>query len=364
MKKILFQFGILSLLVFSGCKVSNNTTTENNPKDQNINATTDTTDNSDFKIMFYNCENYFDTYHDSLKSDEEFLPNGKKYWTWKKYIEKQNHVGQVIIAVGGWQPPDLVGLVEIENQNVLEGLVKYSPIKNFDYKIIHKESPDQRGIDVGLLYLPDRFKPLKETFYNITFPFAPNSKTRDVLYCKGILGKTDTVHVFINHWPSRWGGQKETEPKRMFVAKLVRSKADSILNVNPLSNIIIMGDLNDYPDDQSLLTGMRASHDFDTINSKEIYSLSYLLMLAGQGSHKYHGEWEILDQIMISGGLLLKRNKIYCTTNDAHIFKKDFLLEKDEKYTGFMPYRTYVGYKYNGGFSDHLPVYLDLHKTK
>jgi hypothetical protein len=107
----------------------------------------------DFRIMFYNCENYFDTFHDTLKLDNEFLPTGKKYWTWKKYMTKQNHIGKVIIAVGGWQPPDLVGLCEIENRNVLNGLVTYSPIKNFGYQIIHKESPDRRGIDVALLYL-------------------------------------------------------------------------------------------------------------------------------------------------------------------------------------------------------------------
>lgn len=359
--KIISFFSIFILIVLASCVVSNNTTSE---QTSDIKALSDTLDNFDFNIMFYNCENYFDTFHDTLKNDEEFLPSGKKYWTWKKYIEKQNHIGQVIIAVGGWQPPDIVGLVEIENRNVLEGLIKYSPIKNFGYKIIHKESPDLRGIDVGLLYLPDRFKPIKTTFYQINFPFDPNSKTRDVLYIKGIIGNTDTIHVFINHWPSRWGGQKETEPKRMFVAKLVRSKVDSILNVNPISNIIIMGDFNDYPDDESLLKGMRASHDFNDINAKDIYSLSYLQMLNGQGSLKYQGVWGILDQIMVSGGLLLMKNKIYCTKDDAHIFKKDFLMEKDEKYTGYKPYRTYIGYKYNEGFSDHLPVYLNLRRIK
>jgi len=355
-----FQFFVFIIFLFT---LFVNNIVYGQKKDKQSSVSTDSINPPDFKIMFYNCENFFDTFHDSLKMDQEFLPTGKKYWTWKKYVTKQNNVGKVIIAVGGWQPPDLVGLCEIENQNVLEGLVKYSPIKNFGYKIIHKESPDRRGIDVGLLYLPDRFQPIVEKFFEVKFPFAPNSKTRDVLYVKGIIGKTDTLHVFINHWPSRWGGQKETEPKRMFVAKMVRSKADSILKINPLSNIVIMGDLNDYPDDKSLLEGMRASHDFSHIKSTEIYSLSYLLMLQNKGSHKYHGEWEILDQIMVSGGLLEKKNKIYCTTNDAHIFRKDFLLEKDEKHTGMMPYRTYIGYRYNGGFSDHLPVYLGIHKN-
>ncbi len=354
-----FQFLVFILITFFAI----NTIVYGQKKDKQPNISIDSINPPDFKIMFYNCENYFDTFHDSLKMDEEFLPTGKKYWTWGKYTTKQNQIGKVIIAVGGWQPPDLVGLCEIENQNVLEGLVKYSPIKNLGYKIIHKESPDLRGIDVGLLYLSDKFQPLVEKFFEVKFPFDPNSKTRDVLYVKGIIGRTDTLHIFINHWPSRWGGQKETEPKRMFVAKMVRSKVDSILKINPLSNIVIMGDLNDYPDDKSLLDGLRALHDFSNIESTEIYNLSYLLMLRNNGSHKYHGEWGILDQIIVSGGLLEQKNKIYCTTNDAHIFRKDFLLEKDDKYTGMTPYRTYIGYHYNGGFSDHLPVYLDIHKN-
>lgn len=316
----------------------------------------------DYKVMFYNCENLFDTKDDSVKLDDEFTPSGKKHWTWPKYQRKINNIAKVIIAVGGYNPPDVVGLCEVENRYVLEGLTKYTPLKKAGYKIIHKESPDRRGIDVAMLYIPSTFKPLKKTWYRVDFPFAPNSRTRDILYVKGILGKTDTVHIFVNHWPSKWGGQKETEPKRIFVAKLVRSKADSILQLNPRANIILIGDLNDSPEDVSLLKGLGAKHDFKHINDTSLYDLSYYLMLKGEGSHKYHGQWDIIDHIVVSGALINKRNKIWSTYKDAHIFKAPFLLEDDEKYTGKKLYRTYIGYKYIGGFSDHLPVYIGLYK--
>ena len=314
----------------------------------------------DYKVMFYNCENLFDTKDDSVKLDDEFTPSGKKYWTWPKYQKKLNNIAKVIIAVGEYYPPDIVGLCEVENRYVLEGLTKYTPLKKIGYKIIHKESPDRRGIDVAMLYLPEKFFPLKITWYEVKFPFAPNSKTRDILYVKGIIGKKDTLHIFVNHWPSKWGGQKETEPKRIFVAKLVKSKADSILKHNNLANIIIMGDLNDSPEDISIQKGLGARHDFDNIIDTALYDLSYYLMMKGEGSHKYRGHWDIIDYIIVSGGLISRKNKIWSTYKSSYIFKAPFLLLEDEKYTGKKLYRTYIGYKYIGGFSDHLPIFINL----
>ncbi len=357
MKKILVT-ALISLTVFS-CSVfkkgSQNTQTST-PTEDTVSLKKD----YDFKVMFYNCENLFDTKNDSVKLDDEFTPSGKKHWTWPKYQKKINNIAKVIIAVGGYNPPDIVGLCEIENRYVLEGLTRYTPLKKAGYKIIHKESPDRRGIDVAMLYIPDKFKPIKSTWYEVKFPFAPQSKTRDILYVKGIIGHKDTLHVFINHWPSKWGGQKETEPKRIFVGKLVRSKADSILTRNPTANIIIIGDLNDSPEDISIQKGLGARHDFDNLIDTALYDLSYYLMMKGEGSHKYHGQWDIIDHIVVSGGLILHRNKIWSTYKDGHIFKAPFLLEDDEKYTGKKLYRTYIGYKYIGGFSDHLPVYIGL----
>ncbi len=371
MKKNNFRIALLLLavwvIVLSSCSLLKKNTEQKESQSVSQDTITiegklQTRENADYKIMFYNCENLFDTKNDSVKLDDEFTPSGKKHWTWSRYQHKINNIAKVIIAVGGYNPPDIVGLCEIENRYVLNGLTHYTPLKKVGYKIIHKESPDRRGIDVAMLYVPEHFKPIKVTFYRVDFPFAPNSRTRDVLYVKGIMGNTDTLHIFVNHWPSKWGGQKETEPKRIFVGKLVRSKVDSIFKTNKEANIILIGDLNDSPEDVSVQKGLGAKHNFKHIKDDEIYDLSYYLMLKGEGSHKYHGQWDIIDHIIISGTLINKKNKIYSNYTDAHIFKAPFLLEDDEKYTGKKPFRTYIGYKYNGGFSDHLPVYLNLYK--
>ncbi len=173
-----------------------------------------------YKIMFYNVENLFDTYDDSLINDEEFLPEGDRFWNNHKYYSKLNNIYKVIVAVGGWQPPAIIGLCEIENRTVLNDLVNNTPLVKFEYQIIHKESPDRRGIDVGLLYRKELFQPISYEAIPINFPNNPESKTRDILYVKGIAEKSDTLNIFINHWPSRWGGQLESEDRRLFVASV------------------------------------------------------------------------------------------------------------------------------------------------
>ncbi|HAF29210.1 MAG TPA: hypothetical protein DCG75_09205 [Bacteroidales bacterium] len=311
--------------------------------------------------MFYNVENLFDTYNDSSINDEEFLPEGDRFWSNHKYYSKLTNIYKVIIAVGGWEPPAIVGLCEIENRKVLNDLVNNTPLVKFEYQIIHKESPDRRGIDVGLLYREELFQPISYEAIPINFPDSPESKTRDILYVKGIVKKTDTLNIFINHWPSRWGGQLESEDRRIFVASVLKSKVDSIFNSNPESNIIITGDFNDYPNNKSINEVLNASQDFNQIDSIQLYNLSsYFYKSKNIGSHKYQGEWGVLDQFIVSGNLLSQEHKFYTTLNDIHIFNADFLLEPDEGYYGYMPKRTFIGYKYNGGFSDHLPTYLIL----
>ena len=325
---------------------------------------TETSNNSRyFRIMFYNCENFFNVTHDTLKLDQEFLPNGDHHWTWDKYKHKVNNIAKVITAVGGWQPPDIVGLCEVENRYCVDGLVKYSPLEKFNYQIIHKESPDRRGIDVVFLYQKKTFTPIYHRFIQIDFPFNKNKKTRDIIYVKGYTNKHDTLHVFVNHWPSRWGGQLESEPNRLFVASVLRSKVDSIFGTNKNANIIIIGDFNDEPNNKSLLEVLKAQGKYDNIKSNELYNLAYYLQFEKNiCSHKYHGRWGTLDQCIVSGALLLKNQPLYTSLDDAHVFKAKFLLEKDDSYYGLRPFRTYIGFTYHGGFSDHLPVYLDLHR--
>ncbi len=321
----------------------------------------------DIRIMFYNCENFFDVYDDPDKWDDQFTPEGEKHWTIWKYKTKVNHIAKVITAVGGWEPPEIVGLCEVENRQVLEDLVKRSALKAFKYGIIHFESPDRRGIDVALLYQPGKFKPDRYYPVRVVFPQELGGKpTRDILYVRGTVENGDTLHVFVNHWPSRFGGHMATDPLRMYVAQLVRRQVDSIFSTDPRANIVIIGDLNDFPTDVSLLEGLKTRVSFDTIVPDDLYNLSYYLQeVKGKFSHRQQGEGGILDQIIVSGTLLDKKGGLFTTPDDAHVYDTNpFLLEKDPNYPGYRPFRTYIGFKYIGGYSDHLPVYLDIFYVK
>ncbi|HOZ30992.1 MAG TPA: endonuclease [Bacteroidales bacterium] len=317
-----------------------------------------------YRVMFFNAENLFDTEDDPLKNDEEFTPEGSRYWSGYRYKQKLSNIYKVIVAVGEWDLPLLVGLSEVENRKVLEELLNFTPLYKSDYKIIHYESPDSRGIDVALLYRSELFKPISHKPIQVVWPKSIGTgTTRDILYACGTTNEGDTLHIFVNHWPSRWGGQMETEEKRMFVAKLLKTQTDSIFDVNPFAKIIIMGDLNDYPTDRSLLESLKTNTDFNKIKPDKLYNLSYYLQeIKKLGTHKYDGQWGILDQMIVSGALLDTTKSIFTTLDDAHVFNDDFMLEPDEKYTGKRVNRTYIGYKYHGGYSDHLPTYIDLKK--
>ncbi len=317
-----------------------------------------------YKFMFYNVENLFDTYDDSLKNDNEFLPEGERYWNNYKYYTKLNQIYKVIVAIGEWNPPAIIGLCEIENRKVLNDLVNNTPLVKFEYKIIHKESPDKRGIDVGFLYREKLFKPLSHEAIAINFLDSPDTKTRDILYVKGKVNKKDTVHIFINHWPSRWGGQLESENRRLFAASVLRSKIDSIFDLSSESNIIITGDFNDYPDNKSMQQILKANKEFNQIINSQLYNLSSHFSSASNiGTTKYQGNWGILDQFIVSG-YMLDYNNIYTGQNNTFIYSPDFLLEPDDSYFGFKPFRTYRGLRYNGGYSDHLPTYIIINFNK
>lgn len=317
----------------------------------------------DMRIMFYNAENLFDTFDDTLKNDEAFTPDGVRYWNKGRYYKKLNNISKVITAIGQWELPEVIGLCEIENRKVLEDLIKKTALKKYPYRIIHKESPDNRGIDVGFLYRKDKFKPVEYEAIRVNFPFDNNRPTRDILYVKGYNNYKDTLHFFINHWPSRWGGQLETDRKRIFAASILKHKIDSLFNIDIDPKIIIMGDLNDYPDNTSVLKTLDAKINFENVNSEELYNLAYYLQeVKRKGTHKYEGEWGVLDQIIISGSLLNNKNKLHMLPDDVHVFDAPFLLEDDTHYVGYKPFRTYIGFKFHDGYSDHLPVYIDLHK--
>ncbi len=313
-----------------------------------------------FKIVSYNVENFFDCVHDSLTNDTEFTPTGMRGWTFSKYKKKQANIARVITAIGGWDAPELVGLCEVESRKCLIDLTHYSGLKNLRYRFLHHESPDPRGIDVALLYQPHEFKPIHDEAIPIHFPNALHSRTRDILFASGIIPTGDTLHVFVCHFPSRLEGELESEEKRMFVASVLRHKLDSLFAATPRLKIVIMGDFNDYPTNKSMLEVMKAKSLNDSISDKNLYNLVYKLHTEGKGSNKHSGDWGALDQMIVSGGLLNQSGSFYTRQSDAHFFDADFLLENDKTYLGKQPFRTFVGMKYQEGFSDHLPVYADF----
>ncbi len=313
-------------------------------------------ENHVFKIVSYNVENFFDTKDDSLKNDSEYLPGGFRGWNYEKYTQKQASISKVIAAIGGWEPPALVGLYEVESEKCLWDLTHYSGMKNMKYRFVHFESPDFRGIDVALLYQPSEFKPIHKQAIGIKFPFSSGT-TRDLLFVSGIIPTGDTLHVFVCHFPSRLGGELESENKRNFVASVLRQKTDSLFAACKNPNIMIMGDFNDYPTNTSMKEILGAEMPEKPFTSNKLYNLMYPIHLSGKGSHKHNGEWGALDQIIVSGNLMTNE-RFKCSK--AQVFEADFLLEDDEKFLGKQPFRTYNGMKYQGGFADHLPVYVDF----
>ncbi len=311
-----------------------------------------------FRVMSYNVENLFDLVDDSLTRDEEYLPGGIRGWNYSRYRQKLIHIGRVLVA-GGWNLPSLVGLCEIESRQALQDLTRYSTVGNLGYRYIHYESPDARGVDVALLYQPEVFKPYHHRPVRIAYPHAPDSRTRDILSVSGTLPTGDTLHVFVCHFPSRLGGELESEQNRMFVASVVRTQVDSLLKCFREPSILIMGDFNDYPHNRSMHTVLGAVHPNDTTGL--LANLMFPLHEKGKGTHKHAGEWGALDQLIVSRNLLNTTNRFHAASDGATILNLPFLLEKDSKFMGFEPFRTYNGMKYQGGYSDHLPVYIDFY---
>lgn len=303
-----------------------------------------------FRIVFYNLENYFDVYVDSTLSYNEFSPMGDLHWTNKKFQEKTKNLYKVFQAISGWKGIVLAGVCEIENKFVLNQLLYNMPLNSREYRYIHYDSHDKRGIDVALIY-GKQFKPLHSQVYSILDDHGEEIETRDILYVKGML-TDDTVHVFVNHWTSRYRGLLESSSLRWQFSKLLKSKTDSIQDLIPDAYIIIMGDFNDQPHDKSVknLTNDSRLHN---MVSKAIENNS-------PGTVKFRSDWYIFDQILVSSSLKNKKNNLSISDDGLMIFDKLFLLEKDVKHLGYKPYRTNLGYKYHGGYSDHLPIYFDL----
>lgn len=312
-------------------------------------------------ITFYNLENYYDTEDDTLKQDDEFLPQGDKRWTNRRFWEKVDHISKVITNTGNWEPPAVIGVCEAENRKVLDILTSSVPLRNWKYEVIHKDSPDERGIDVAALYRPDVFMPLTYRYFSPVPEGEPIPYTREILYICGIMAGTDTVHLFYNHWPSRYSGLMESRPLRSQAGQRLKHEVVSLTKKHQNPKIIIMGDFNDQPEDESL-TSILGAGRMVTGNPENLVNLSYLWMAKHQGTLKFRSQWNIFDQIIVSESLLNKASPLYSLPEDARILTLPFLLEPDDQYTGLKLKRTYSGFQYLGGFSDHLPVLLMLRK--
>jgi len=312
-----------------------------------------------FRVVFYNVENFFDVFPDSIADDSEWLPGGMRGWNMTRYRQKQANIAKVITAIGGWSTPALVGLAEVESRRALIDLTRNSPLRAHGYRFIHHESPDARGIDVALLYHPFQFFPISDKAIPIRLPNTTRG-TRDILYVSGTTFTGDTLHVFVTHYPSRWGGELESEVGRIFVSSVLRTQVDSLFAIYSNPNILIMGDMNDYPTNRSMLETLGAKPISNPIVERELYNLTYHLHAQGIGTYKFQGEWGMLDQIIVSGNLLNPTNGIFTLQQDVRVFDADFLLEPDDAFLGRRPFRTYIGMRYHGGFSDHLPLVVDF----
>ena len=297
-----------------------------------------------FTLVELNCENLFDCVHDSLKQDYEFLPESGRKWTPQRYWRKLNNIGREILSCTpdtvSYQLPDLVALCEVENDSVVFDLIRRSLLRRAGYEYIVTSSPDERGLDVALLYQPFSFAPVSHHPIRIT-PLPNMRPTRDILYVSGRIQTGDTLHVFVVHAPSRYGGEQLTRPYRMHVARRLMQSVDSLRAVSPQASVIVAGDFNDYTDDASLA--------FLEQSGLTEVSRSARGTHGAEGTYCFQGFWGSLDHVFATPSLAASVDT--CYVNDA-----PFLMEEDTKYAARRPRRTYQGYRYQPGYSDHLPL--------
>jgi len=318
-----------------------------------------------YTIAFYNIENLFDTEDDPAIDDAEFLPTAENKWDAERYQKKLVNMSSAISTLGSEQAPDILGLCEIENKRVIEDLISQSALKTKNYGIVHFDSPDLRGIDVGLIYKKDAFRPFAEQSCRITLPNGTD-KTRDFLLVSGILGGKDTLHVIVGHFPSRRGGTEVSDVKRMAAATQVKSKVDSIQKRSPKANIIVMGDLNDEPTNKSISEGLKAQLQPEKLKTGQMFNAMGALKLEGKGTHAYYNskekttEWNLLDQMILTPNLVNKKSSLRYVLKSASIHNPEMLQQKEPAQYKGQPFRTFAGRKYLGGYSDHFPVFIQL----
>lgn len=317
-----------------------------------------------YKVMFYNLENFFDTINDPEVRDDEFTPEGPKQWNSAKYYRKLANIERVLfdLAAVDRNYPVVIGVSEVENRPVLEDIVATSKLAPADYRVVHYDSPEARGVDVAFLYRPDVFKLEGSYPVKTIVPSLPNFKTRDILTMWGTI-EDEPFFFMVAHWPSRLGGKDASEFKRIAVGEQMRRIADSVQKVNPATRIVAMGDFNDDPTDRSQTEGLGAGSKMKGLAPGQFYNPFGDMLRAGLGTLAYGDAWNLFDNIVVSenlatgsdGGLRLQKapgSKYY-----GNIFRQHYMVQKEGQYKGY-PLRTYVGNNFQGGYSDHFPVYI------
>ena len=296
------------------------------------------------QVVFWNVENYFDTRDEADREDEEFTPGGTYHWNRKRYTAKRNFIAKGLIAtadsLGGM--PAVIALAEVENLRVVKDLAENTPLARTGYRIVHRDSPDARGIDVALLYDPSRVE-----LIGVEYLAVESFRTREILYCR-MRPAGDTaaaaLHLFVNHWPSKRGGAASSDSRRIAVSDLLCARLGALRKEDPDARILLIGDFNDTPDGESLAT---------ICDSCGLYNMALPLWRQGRGSIRYKGKWELIDQALISPSLAAEGVLF-------GIFDAAFLQESDTAFLGLKPRRTFIGPRYNGGVSDHLPVLVRI----
>ena len=321
-----------------------------------------------YKIVFYNLENFFDTVNDPEVLDDEFTPEGPKKWTQDKYDKKLHNMERVFfdIAAINKDYPVVIGVSEVETRNVLEDIVAAPKLAPANYRIVHHDSPEARGVDVAFFYRADVFKLEGEKAIRTIIPSLPNFKTRDILTMWGKIDGEDFLFM-VGHWPSRLGGKEASEYKRIAVGEQMRSIADSVKQIRPDVKVVLMGDFNDDPTDPSITQGLGAKLKVKELQKGDYYAPYASMLKAGYGTLAYGDAWNIFDNIVVTENLVndttdkLKIQKAPGSKFYGNIFKRHYMVQKEGQYKGY-PLRTYVGNNFQGGYSDHFPVYIYIGK--
>lgn len=320
------------------------------------------------KVVFYNIENFFDTINDPEVLDDEFTPQAAKKWNTAKYNQKLGNIERVFFDIASIDKdyPAVIGVSEVENRNALEDIVATRKLAPANYRIVHHDSPEARGVDVAFFYRPDVFKIEGEKAVRTVIPSLPDFKTRDILTMWGTI-ESEPFFFMVAHWPSRLGGKEASEFKRIAVAQQMRSIADSVLKANPATKVVMMGDFNDDPTDKSIAQGMGAKFKMKDLNPGDLYAPYADMLKAGFGTLAYGDAWNIFDNIVVSENLAkgstgkLKLQQAPGSKFYGNIFKAHYMIQKEGQFKGY-PLRTYVGNNFQGGFSDHFPVYIYIGK--